>query len=421
MQLFRVLSAAVLLASLGVAAVEARSLRSTTQPAEYPPSSYKGKQYVDSSGCIFIRTGSGPGVDWVPRVSRDRKHLCGHRPTFARAAPAEPAPVKHAAAKPRVITPEPVVTAKPKPVKKAVRKVAAKPVRQPMIPQVVQKPAATKPVPAKPRVKYVAAKPVPVAPHVKYVAPQKTAKAQPRTPSKTYRAVCKGTWASANPYIGHERHGLPVRCGPQAQAPAGEYVYAPKRVAAPMTTTAAPQYIAPAQPRRQAGPQPKTYQSVCHGTWASANPYIGHERHGLPVRCGPQAQASAGAYITPPAGAKAAYYTRAEARRMTSSRPSRAVAMAAQPVRAVEQAALVLPLHTVRKIPKGYRRAWKDNRLNPHRAHGTVEGKASMEMVWTNTVPRRLVVSSTWQDTRRRIVLRRMASGRMPKLVGIGR
>ncbi|MCU4654967.1 hypothetical protein N8I71_19175 [Roseibacterium sp. SDUM158016] len=43
--------------------------------------------------------------------------------------------------------------------------------------------------------------------------------------------------------------------------------------------------------------------------------------------------------------------------------------------------------------PPGYRAAFDDGRLNPYRGIRTVEGEGQMRLVWTNTVPRRLVAS----------------------------
>ncbi len=56
-------------------------------PAEFPPSSFSGNQFVDSEGCAFMRAGVGGLVNWVPRVDRRRNQLCSFQSTFAQAAP----------------------------------------------------------------------------------------------------------------------------------------------------------------------------------------------------------------------------------------------------------------------------------------------------------------------------------------------
>lgn len=51
------LSAAALIAALGATGAYAQSRSGPIIPAEMPPASFGGAQYVDSRGCVFIRTG----------------------------------------------------------------------------------------------------------------------------------------------------------------------------------------------------------------------------------------------------------------------------------------------------------------------------------------------------------------------------
>jgi hypothetical protein len=46
---------------------------------------------------------------------------------------------------------------------------------------------------------------------------------------------------------------------------------------------------------------------------------------------------------------------------------------------------------TLPPVPKGYKPAWDDDRLNPHRAHMTRQGHSATQQIWSNTVPRRLL------------------------------
>jgi hypothetical protein len=92
---------------------QAQSSRAVEPPAEFPPESYQGRQYVDSRGCVYVRAGVDGAVNWVPRVTRDRQMICGQTPSLAEPA----APVVAARPAPVVIEDPTPVRAKQRPVR----------------------------------------------------------------------------------------------------------------------------------------------------------------------------------------------------------------------------------------------------------------------------------------------------------------
>jgi SPOR domain len=54
------------------------------RPAEIPPASYAGQQYVDSRGCMFVRAGTDKEVLWILRVNRKGEPQCGNPPSGRR-------------------------------------------------------------------------------------------------------------------------------------------------------------------------------------------------------------------------------------------------------------------------------------------------------------------------------------------------
>jgi cell division protein FtsN len=46
-------------------------------------------------------------------------------------------------------------------------------------------------------------------------------------------------------------------------------------------------------------------------------------------------------------------------------------------------------------VPEGYRKAWKDDRLNPNRGVGTAQGQAQQDQIWTRDVPAKAVTATT--------------------------
>ena len=151
--IFKLLSAAVVAAVFGATLVGAQSVGQIGGPANMPPATFKGQQWVDSRGCVFLKAGYGGQTNWVPRVGRDRKALCGYPPTGSTRSAIE------------VATPEDMA--------------------EPTAPVAVAKPAATTlasvapVIPVAPMVKPQAALPVAKVRSKPYVAAPKTAPRQP--------------------------------------------------------------------------------------------------------------------------------------------------------------------------------------------------------------------------------------------------
>ncbi|WP_421704884.1 SPOR domain-containing protein [Aliiroseovarius sp.] len=120
MQSFKSTAIAAIAAILTTTSAEALTLAQGAQPAETPPSNYRGDVYVDSRGCAYVRAGVSGRTNWVPRVTRDRKVVCGLAPTFSRRATAtatapEPSPAPAPTRTSRVATPRPAPASTPAP------------------------------------------------------------------------------------------------------------------------------------------------------------------------------------------------------------------------------------------------------------------------------------------------------------------
>ncbi len=373
-----------MLGSIALASSNAQTLREAQPPAEFPPSTFKGKQYVDSRGCIYIRAGVNGNVTWVPRVTRSRKQLCGYKPTQVAGATSAPT-APQATRSPTLITLAPAdrADAKPSATRAPAPKVAAarKPSPPPVSGDVASAPAA---------------KPTPHSPAAQAPGGKSVAQARSRVPSPA---------PAPTVFVNPPKDETPVKTPPKGDAtarvatatPATRHVPSPAPAPTvwknPQPKSAVPT-IAPRKARRVTRPR-----VVCPNASPFSQQFINEG-----ARCGPQK--------LPPVPPRAA------ARK-------RAVALAPD--------TRIIPRHVYENrqntiavsVPKGYRPVWKDGRLNPHRAErtarpgrivasavvprgfrrvdrgddryntrrgaATAQGDAQTDMIWTRTVPRRLI------------------------------
>lgn len=329
MKFTRVIALALVAASASVAGAQAQSLRNVGEPAEFPPSSYKGTQYIDSKGCVFVRAGISGDVSWIPRVTRSRNQICNQKPSLPNAvtsiAPkrqpaSEPVQITLDAPKANAPVAQPAAPVAKKVVKAAPKPAVAKrpaPVRKPVVVAKVAKPAVVVPTPAAPK---------PVAP-APVVAQPKVVKKP--VPNARFVANCVGTSSTLQQASGK----LAVRCGPQREAHYSARTVAP--------TAAAPVAAAPA---------PVTRRVV-----TNRRPQVA----AVPVE---QAEVNSATRIVP--------------RHVFVNR----------------QNTQNLP------VPEGYETVWNDGRLNPKRAEQSILGQAQVRLVWTQTVPRRLIDVRSGRD-----------------------
>ena len=353
MRKFNSLTVALILGLVGSTTASAQSLRSVGEPAEFPPASYTGKQYVDSRGCVYIRAGISGNTTWVPRVTRGRNAVCGMQPSLVakkKAPAATTAPAKR------------VVKAAPKPAAPApTRRVAKAPTLGGIF--------APKPLDT---VASIKAKPTPQ----RVVQGNKIVK----KPATQQRVVSVRKVPAGQPKVIQRNVQLPT-----VQQP----VTATRRVA-----TAPKQVV-----RKQAS-------TNCSNASAFSRQYINQGSANAPVRCGPQAgpivTAGTGrAVSTPPTYPLGAEVQQPRAPQRVVQQ--RTVQQRTVQPRATQRVTTQRVKGAVRRttnvqIPAGYRHVWSDDRLNQLRAQVTAAGNAQTDLVWTRTVPRRLIDTKTRSD-----------------------
>ncbi|AZV77732.1 SPOR domain-containing protein [Parasedimentitalea marina] len=315
----RVIALTVAAGAFVLPAAQAQSQAGAGVPAEFPPTSYRGKQYIDSKGCVFIRAGVDGNVTWVPRVNRARKQLCGQQPTA----------VAGTTSAPSQSSPAPVIITLPSDQQPA----PSAPAQTSPAPAVASTTAPTSPAPTKPQrtATTTSARTTPAPVRVAKPAPQTVAVAPVvRAPTP---ALAAGACADLSE-ISRQYSNEGARCGPQSQSPvtygSGSGLAPQSSLRLTPNTRVVPTHVYQARRHSQALVVPSGYRSV----WDDDRLNLHRAERGL--------------------------------------KP------------AIISATV--------QVPEGYVLANReDDRLNTQRAMRTAEGDAQTDLIWTRTVPRRLV------------------------------
>ena len=335
MKITRIIALAIITGTTGAAGIQAQTLRPSSPPAEFPPGSYKGRQFVDSRGCVYIRAGIDGNVTWVPRVTRSRKQVCGYQPTKLAGTTRQ----QSGAQAPELITLEPsqqpaqTAAAQPAPAKQSPAKpapAAANPAAATTPPKVVTtaKPRRTQQTTtARPAPSEAAPAPKPAAKKVVRVTP-KPATAPAAPAPETAGSSCEGLSDISRQYT----NASGARCGPQTAAPVtygGQEGEPHSTLRLTPNTRVVQKHIYQDRRLSNSFTVPEGYRPV----WTDG-------------RLNPQ-------------------------RAVRTVRPAVVTGFA--------------------QAPAGYQMVERtDNRLNPMRGVRTPEGDAQMAQIWTNGVPRRL-------------------------------
>lgn len=350
----------------------AQALRKSGPPAEFPPASFKGKQYIDSRGCVYVRAGIDGNVTWVPRVNRQRQLLCGFRPSLSgsQLARAQSGGNGHAVSgAPEEITlaPQDRRTSPAAPKARAPRVAAAKPSSGPE-PTVFGTPAPRRAEPATPAAPKAKAPlrrkaPSPGPEPTVFGAPAPE-QAQPAAPAaRKTRVQAQRRTPSPGP-------APTVFSGPAPRAEAVPKTPAPRRAKparkpspapAPTVVSTSPKPApAPQKPKRRiVRAKPESQQALPAGT-RIVRRHIDERRQNT-------------TNVKVPAGYRSVWTDGRlnPARAERTQKPSLATARP--------------------QVPRGYRAAWRDERLSLRRAQGTGPGNAATDAIWTRSAPRQLV------------------------------